>query len=287
MIEEQYLIRQIKSGSQNALETAIDRYGSYVKAIAANIIKPPMTDADIEEVVSDVFLSLWNHPGDPGRGSLKGYLAATATVGTAFASGIFVMHKQHASPGETEKRSDVILVNDQTGETETEEYVLRDVAVSFTFTGEDTPNEVWVHPDYLPKEPEQLNQDLMIEGEPGWYQYLSGESGFTDPIPWQISVHYALADTKLVLLGEIETEAETDWDGLQVTEITLSRAEGVSENYVILFDPDAGYMIIVAGMSDMGELEKIAKGLDIRVTDTPVSTSRLYTGFSTIKLGRG
>ena len=76
MIEEQYLIRQIKSGSQKALETVIDRYGSYVKAIAANIIKPPMTDADIEEVVSDVFLSLWNHPGDPGRGSLKGYLAA-------------------------------------------------------------------------------------------------------------------------------------------------------------------------------------------------------------------
>ena len=76
MIEEQYLIRQIKSGSQKALETVIDRYGSYVKAIAANIIKPPMTDADIEEVVSDVFLSLWNHPGDPGQGSLKGYLAA-------------------------------------------------------------------------------------------------------------------------------------------------------------------------------------------------------------------
>ena len=76
MIEEQYLIRQIKSGSQKALETVIDRYGSYVKAIAANIIKPLMTDADIEEVVSDVFLSLWNHPGDPGRGSLKGYLAA-------------------------------------------------------------------------------------------------------------------------------------------------------------------------------------------------------------------
>ena len=48
MIEEQYLIRQIKSGSQKALETVIDRYGSYVKAIAANIIKPPMTDADIE-----------------------------------------------------------------------------------------------------------------------------------------------------------------------------------------------------------------------------------------------
>ena len=76
MIDEQYLIQQIKTGSQKALETVIDRYGSYVKAIAANIIKPSMTDADVEEVVSDVFLTLWNHPGDPDRGSLKGYLAA-------------------------------------------------------------------------------------------------------------------------------------------------------------------------------------------------------------------
>ena len=214
-------------------------------------------------------------------------LIAAATVGTAFASGIFVMHKQHASPGETEKHNEVFLVDDQTGETETEEVVLRDVAVSFTFTGEDTPNEVWIHPDYLPEEPEQLNPDLIVEGDPGWYQYLSGESGYTDPIPWQISVMYALADTKFVLLGEIEAETETDWDGLQVTEITLSRAEGVSENYVILFDPDAGYMVIVAGMLDTGELEKIAKGLDIRITDTPVSTSRLYTGINVINLGRG
>ena len=214
-------------------------------------------------------------------------LIAAATVGTAFASGIFVMHKQHASPGETEKHNEVILVDDHTGETETEEVVLRDVAVSFTFTGEDTPNEVWIHPDYLPEEPEQLNPDLIVEGDPGWYQYLSGESGYTDPIPWQISVMYALADTKFVLIGDIETETKTDWDGVQVTEITLSRAEGVSENYVILFDPDAGYMVIVAGMLDTGELEKIAKGLDIRITDTPVSTSRLYTGINVINLGRG
>ena len=59
MIDEQYLIQQIKTGSQKALETVIDRYGSYVKAIAINIIKPPMTDADVEEVVSDVFLKLY------------------------------------------------------------------------------------------------------------------------------------------------------------------------------------------------------------------------------------
>lgn len=44
----------------------IDRYGSYVKAIVTNIIKPPTTDEGVEDVVSDVFLSLWNQP-DQGR----------------------------------------------------------------------------------------------------------------------------------------------------------------------------------------------------------------------------
>ena len=76
MINEQYLVRQLKAGNQSALETVLDRYGSYVKAIASNIIKPPMQEADVEEIVSDVFLALWRHPGDPEKGSLKGYLAA-------------------------------------------------------------------------------------------------------------------------------------------------------------------------------------------------------------------
>ncbi len=60
MIDEQYLIQQIKSGSQHALETEIDRYGSYVKAVAINIIKPPMTDADVEEVICLCFVMISN-----------------------------------------------------------------------------------------------------------------------------------------------------------------------------------------------------------------------------------
>ncbi len=36
MIDEQYLIQQVKTGSQKADETVIGLYGSYVKAIAAN-----------------------------------------------------------------------------------------------------------------------------------------------------------------------------------------------------------------------------------------------------------
>ena len=76
MIDEQYLVRQIKAGREQAMGEVIERYGSYVRTIAANIIKPPMSDPDVDEVVSEVFLTLWNHPGDPEKGSLKGYLAA-------------------------------------------------------------------------------------------------------------------------------------------------------------------------------------------------------------------
>ena len=211
-------------------------------------------------------------------------LAAAVMAGTVFATGIFVMNKKQVLPGETEKETQFFL--SPGGETEKQEVVFEDVAMTFSFTGEGTPDEVWVKPGYLPEEPEELDPDFMIEGEPGWYQYLSGEYGYTDPIPWQINVLYARADSKLHLLGTVETEKEDVWDGLQVWEVTISR-DGQKENYVILFDPENGYMITVAGALEFAELEKIAKGLEIRVTDNPVSMSILDKGTSVINLGRG
>ena len=78
MIDEQLLVRQIAAGKETAMETVIDRYGAYVSVIVSNIIRPPLSSADVEEVVSDVFLALWKHPGDVSKGSLKGYLSAIA-----------------------------------------------------------------------------------------------------------------------------------------------------------------------------------------------------------------
>lgn len=211
-------------------------------------------------------------------------LAVTATAGTVFAADRFVMDKQQVPTGETEIAAMVSQL--PTGETEEDDIIFEDVAMTFSFSSDHIPNEVWVKPDYLPDIPEDLNPDFMVEGDPGWYQYLSGEYGFTDPIPWQISVIHARDDTKLLLFGTLESEEEDTWDGLQVTEVAIS-IDGRHENYVILFDPENGYMITVAGTMEFDELEKIAKGLEIRVTDDPVSMSALEKGASMLNIGRG
>ncbi|MBQ7372354.1 MAG: sigma-70 family RNA polymerase sigma factor [Blautia sp.] len=78
MIEEQFLIRQIAAGEERAMKQVIDRYSPHVTTIAANIIRPPLTTADVEEVVSDVFLTLWKNPGTDNGNNLKAYLSAIA-----------------------------------------------------------------------------------------------------------------------------------------------------------------------------------------------------------------
>ena len=77
MTEEQAL-RQLKQGSQEALAWFIDRYGAYAAAIIRNVMGAYMTDADVEEAVSDVFLGFWNNAGQVRGGAVKAYLGAAA-----------------------------------------------------------------------------------------------------------------------------------------------------------------------------------------------------------------
>ena len=53
-------LRELQKGSQQALEWMIDTYNPYVSTIVYNIIGGRMTQADVEETVSDVFFALWN-----------------------------------------------------------------------------------------------------------------------------------------------------------------------------------------------------------------------------------
>jgi RNA polymerase sigma-70 factor (ECF subfamily) len=54
------------------------RYEGYVNAIVFNIIGAYLSPADIEEVASDVFLSLWNNADKAQPDRLKGYLSSIA-----------------------------------------------------------------------------------------------------------------------------------------------------------------------------------------------------------------
>ena len=49
-------LKELQRGSQQALAWFIDKYTPYVSTIIYNIIGGDMSEADIEEVASDVFL---------------------------------------------------------------------------------------------------------------------------------------------------------------------------------------------------------------------------------------
>ncbi len=80
MTDEKKLLADLKRKKCSALEKAIDIYTPYISVIIYNIIGGVMTKEDVEEVVSDTFVSLWRTAEtlDAEKGGLRAYLAATA-----------------------------------------------------------------------------------------------------------------------------------------------------------------------------------------------------------------
>lgn len=76
MMDEARLIKRIAEGDCEALGRIIEKYSAYVCTIAANITIPPLQQEDVEEVASDVFLTLWSHAAAVEAGKLRAYLAA-------------------------------------------------------------------------------------------------------------------------------------------------------------------------------------------------------------------
>lgn len=77
-LTEEQALRQMKQGSQDALAWFIHRYGAYVGTIIHNIIGQRMSNADVEEVASDVFLALWNNAGKILPNAARSWLATVA-----------------------------------------------------------------------------------------------------------------------------------------------------------------------------------------------------------------
>ena len=69
---------RLKKGDQKALETIIMKYTALVSTIIYNVSKENMTREDIEEVTSDVFITLWNNRDKILPEKLKGYICCIA-----------------------------------------------------------------------------------------------------------------------------------------------------------------------------------------------------------------
>lgn len=75
-MKESKLISQLKNKKMNALERIIEIYTPYVSTIIRNTLRGYVSHEDLEELVSDVFLSLWTHSEQITSEHLSGYLAS-------------------------------------------------------------------------------------------------------------------------------------------------------------------------------------------------------------------
>lgn len=60
-MKDKDLIKGLKNKKRSALEKVIETYSAYVSVVVYNVIGLSATKEDMEEVISDVFISLWNN----------------------------------------------------------------------------------------------------------------------------------------------------------------------------------------------------------------------------------
>lgn len=76
--DEERCVLALKKGDEAALGSIINQYTQYVGAIINSIAGDLLSYEDQEEVITDVFFSLWNNAGRVRPGKLKSYLASIA-----------------------------------------------------------------------------------------------------------------------------------------------------------------------------------------------------------------
>ena len=75
---EQEALALMRQNDAAGLSWFIHQYTPYVSAIVWNIVHPPLTAQDAEEIVADVFLTLWQYSKYPQPEKVKAYLGSIA-----------------------------------------------------------------------------------------------------------------------------------------------------------------------------------------------------------------
>ncbi len=82
MNDDRLLLEKLRRRDQQGLEEAIHRYGGYVAAVVRRTLGPFGVEQDGEELVSDVFVALWQNAEKlRDDSSLKNWLGAVARNG--------------------------------------------------------------------------------------------------------------------------------------------------------------------------------------------------------------
>ena len=205
-------------------------------------------------------------------------LALALAVGAMAAAGVFRMNIREADPAESFAGPTGSDIN---GNPAT--YHWEGAKLVFNFEGSDTCSKIRFKPSYMPYTPNSYFSFLNSDGS---YSRISCEGtsgGGRSNQPCLIEVRYAPMFTdggSLLLLyaDDVSEIAEDEWNGCRVTKFrthkVLSDSNIVDCSYIVMHQPEQGYIITVSSMEDnLDELEQIARGLEIEQTDETVSSA--------------
>lgn len=109
-------LKEMQRGSEEALGWFIDKYTPYVSTIIYHIIGGSMSNADIEEVASDVFFAFWNNVQKVWPLSIRSYLGSVARN--------MAKNKFRGLVNQISLEDDLLLIDTHTPEVEMEEQEL-------------------------------------------------------------------------------------------------------------------------------------------------------------------
>ncbi len=200
---------------------------------------------------------------------------------TAYALGLFKLNKNHIPDGVT-VHGEWIERDAEGNITYIQNMNYTDTNLVFTYDCESTPHYVEFKPGWLPSDP-----SLQVGENEEWYFHMIDDgSSEVGHILYNIDVFYAVPGFQLVMMYPSEILEESLWEGYEVTKLINHNPVTGDDNYVLLFDPEHGYMIRVGGGLDMDTLEKIAQNLEIRILDEEVDYDPDYN-IGIINVGRG
>ena len=80
MADEEKLLKKLKSNEKNAMDDAIEIFAPYISTVLYNMCGCSLSKEDTEEILSDVFVTLWRKAEsiDLKKGTLRAYLGAVA-----------------------------------------------------------------------------------------------------------------------------------------------------------------------------------------------------------------
>lgn len=126
---------------------------------------------------------------------------------------------------------------------------------------------------YLPS-----GADFGFTDAEGWTSYLS-DQGEGPVLPYIISAGNVRAGNhRRIINGEVTVVKEEDWGAWHVTALTSDYTHCTQRwsydraNYVLLFNSEQGWLILISGTDELDTLEHIARELEIRDSGEPAFT---------------